>query len=134
LYPPLYFYYSKALLDTDWCFLSFNLSLLAAGIIRLSSNFFFYFFRVAERCNDRKATAKMVGDLSSEMFLGLFIKTAGSIATRGVVLQVLDRSVDVVLLNSGLIKRVYMDVSFISSLFIFNFSISMFIPLSDFVS
>ncbi|XP_065562462.1 DIS3-like exonuclease 2, partial [Artemia franciscana] len=65
--------------------------------------------KVAERCNDRKATAKMVGDLSSEMFLGLFIKTVGSIATRGVVLQVLDRSVDVVLLNSGLIKRVYMD-------------------------
>ena len=65
--------------------------------------------RQAQHCNDAKQTAKTLSELSAELFLGAFIDRVGELEEPGMVMAVLDRSVDVLLLRLGVVKRVYMD-------------------------
>lgn len=62
---------------------------------------------VLNRCNDMKLTAKRVGELSSELFLAVYIKNLGSIIETGMVCRVLDKSFDVLILKLGVVKRVF---------------------------
>ena len=64
---------------------------------------------VAQHCNDRKLAAKAVSDKSAEMFLSLFVRQSGPILVEGVVIQVMDHSMDCVLSNMGITKRVYVN-------------------------
>uniref|UniRef100_A0A914WIJ6 Ribonuclease II/R domain-containing protein n=1 Tax=Plectus sambesii TaxID=2011161 RepID=A0A914WIJ6_9BILA len=61
----------------------------------------------AKHCNDKKYAAKQVSEASGEMFFGVFIKACGPIEERGVVMNVLDQSFDVLLVRYGIVKRVY---------------------------
>jgi len=63
----------------------------------------------AERCNDQRLAAKRVGEASAELFLGLFIAECGPVTQEASVIQVLDHAVDVLVLQMGVVKRVYMD-------------------------
>lgn len=63
----------------------------------------------AVHCNDRKTAAKAVSEKSAEMFLSLFIRHAGPLAVDGVIIQVMDHSLDCVLSNMGITKRVYVN-------------------------
>jgi len=65
--------------------------------------------QVAEHCNDKRLAAKKVSEASSELFLGLFIAECGPLTQPGAVLQVMDHSMDVLILNMGVVKRVYID-------------------------
>jgi len=65
--------------------------------------------QAAEHCNDKKLAAKRVGEASAELFLGLFIAECGPLSQPGVVLQVMDHSLDVLVLQMGVVKRVYID-------------------------
>lgn len=65
--------------------------------------------RTCEHCNDRKRAAKSVQEASSELHLGLLLRHVGELPQRAAVVQVLDRSFDAVLLNLGLVRRVYTD-------------------------
>jgi DIS3-like exonuclease 2 len=60
-----------------------------------------------ELCNDKKLAAKRVSELSSELFFSVFVKECGPMYERGMVMNVLDKSFDVLLLKVGVIKRVY---------------------------
>ena len=76
-----------------------------------------------EHCNDTRLAAKRVGEASAELFLGLFIGECGPISQPATViqvgwgwglelyllLQVMDHSLDVLVLEMGVIKRVYVD-------------------------
>ena len=53
--------------------------------------------------------AKKVGEASAEMFLALFIKECGPLTQAGVVTGVMDHSLDVLITEMGVVKRVYMD-------------------------
>ena len=64
---------------------------------------------IADHCNDKKLSAKMVSDLSNEMYLGLFVKQVGEMIEEAMVMGVLDKSFDVFILRLGVIKRVYTD-------------------------
>lgn len=63
---------------------------------------------IAEHCNDRKVAAKRAGELSDEMFFGIFVRESGSIEEDGVVLNVMDQSLDVLVPKLGVVKRVYL--------------------------
>jgi len=63
----------------------------------------------AEHCNDQRLAAKRVGEASAELFLGLFIAECGPITKPATVVQVLDHSMDVLILEMGVVKRVYVD-------------------------
>lgn len=66
--------------------------------------------KVAQHCNDKKLSAKRVGEASAEMFLAAFVGECGPIPNKpGAVLQVLDHSIDVLILELGVVKRVYVD-------------------------
>ncbi|KAI6209481.1 DIS3-like exonuclease 2 [Aphelenchoides besseyi] len=63
--------------------------------------------RICMKCNDRKVNAKTVSDSSCELFFGLFIREAKRLETIGVVIGVLDASVDVLLVKYNIVRRVY---------------------------
>jgi len=65
--------------------------------------------KAAQHCNDRRLAAKKVGEASAEMFLALFIKECGPLTQAGVVTGVMDHSLDVLITEMGVVKRVYMD-------------------------
>nr|CAG4643126.1 EOG090X047D [Ilyocryptus agilis] len=65
--------------------------------------------KILDNCNDRKLAAKALQDLHSELHLANLIRKCGSIEVKGVVLSVLDHSVDVILLYIGLARRVYLE-------------------------
>jgi len=65
--------------------------------------------KAAQHCNDRRLAAKKVGEASAEMFLALFIKECGPLTQDGVVTGVMDHSLDVLITEMGVVKRVYMD-------------------------
>lgn len=50
-----------------------------------------------------------VSEASSEMFFALFVKQCGPVEERGLVMNVLDHSFDVLLVQYGTVKRVYCD-------------------------
>ena len=63
---------------------------------------------IAHHCNDRKLAAKRAGELSTEMFFGIFVRESGPLEKDGIVLNVMDQSVDVLVPELGMVKRVYM--------------------------
>ncbi|XP_071522150.1 uncharacterized protein [Panulirus ornatus] len=65
--------------------------------------------KIAEHCNDRKLSSKILQELSSELYLSVFIRQVEELVLEGMVIMVLDHSFDVLLLNLGVIKRVYTD-------------------------
>jgi len=65
--------------------------------------------QATEHCNDKRLAAKRVGEASGELFLALFIAECGPLSQPGVVVQVMDHSLDVLILEMGVVKRVYVD-------------------------
>ncbi|KAL3862206.1 hypothetical protein ACJMK2_008193 [Sinanodonta woodiana] len=63
----------------------------------------------ADHCNDRKQASKRVQDLSSELYFAVFVKMAGPLEERGMVMAVHDKAFDVFVLKLGVSKRVYLD-------------------------
>nr|CAG4641601.1 EOG090X047D [Eurycercus lamellatus] len=65
--------------------------------------------KLLDNCNSRKLAAKALQDQHSELHLANLIRKSGCLEVKGIVLSVLDRSVDVVLLYLGVIRRLYFD-------------------------
>ncbi|XP_052820767.1 DIS3-like exonuclease 2 [Mya arenaria] len=65
--------------------------------------------KLADNANDKKTAAKRVGDLSSDLFFSVFVKTAGPLEERAMVMGVMDKSFDIFVLRLGVTKRVYCD-------------------------
>jgi len=65
--------------------------------------------QATEHCNDKRLAAKRVSEASAELFLGLFIAECGPLSQPGAVVQVMDHSLDVLILEMGVVKRVYID-------------------------
>uniref|UniRef100_A0A0P6GI32 DIS3 exonuclease 2 n=1 Tax=Daphnia magna TaxID=35525 RepID=A0A0P6GI32_9CRUS len=65
--------------------------------------------RLLDNCNSRKLAAKALQDTHSELHLANLIRKSGSIEVKGIVLAVLDHSVDVVLIYLGIIRRLYIE-------------------------
>ena len=63
--------------------------------------------KLAEECNDRKAAAKKVQELSNELFFSVYIRQSGELHEQAVIIGVQDSAIDVMLLHSGLVKRIY---------------------------
>lgn len=59
--------------------------------------------------NDKKLLAKRAGEASCELFLALFVAQSGPLSQAGSVVNVHDHSVDVLLVELGLVRRVYLD-------------------------
>ncbi|XP_046461080.1 DIS3-like exonuclease 2 isoform X2 [Daphnia pulex] len=65
--------------------------------------------RLLDNCNSRKLAAKALQETHSELHLANLIRKSGSIEVKGIVLAVLDHSVDVVLIYLGIIRRLYIE-------------------------
>lgn len=63
---------------------------------------------VAEHCNDRKLAAKRASELSNELFFGIFVRESGPLEEEGMVLNLMDQSLDVLVPELGVVKRVYL--------------------------
>lgn len=63
----------------------------------------------AQHCTGRKLSAKTVSDKSAEIFLSLFIRECGPITVDAVVTQVKDYSMDCILSDMNVSKRVYVN-------------------------
>ena len=66
---------------------------------------------IADNCNDRKYQARVCSERSSEMFFALFVNECGPLEEEAKVIQIKDHSFDVLLVNLGVARRVYCDVS-----------------------
>ena len=62
---------------------------------------------IAGRCNDKKLAAKKAGEASVELYLGAFVRECGPLVEDGIVVHVMHESVDVLVPDFGIIKRVY---------------------------
>jgi DIS3-like exonuclease 2 len=62
---------------------------------------------IAGRCNDKKNAAKKAGEASGDLYLGAFVRECGPLTEDGIVVQVMHESVDVLVPDFGIIKRVY---------------------------
>ena len=62
---------------------------------------------IAGRCNDKKLAAKKAGEASVELYLGAFVRECGPLTEDGIVVHVMHESVDVLVPDFGIIKRVY---------------------------
>lgn len=65
--------------------------------------------RIARICNQQKQAAKLAGEQSSLLFLALFLREP--VQSDAAVIDVKDRSMDVVVKDFGVVLRVYTDVS-----------------------
>lgn len=65
--------------------------------------------KIAEHCNDRKQASKILQEMSSDLYLSLFIRQVKVLEEEGMVIAILDRAFDVLVLQLGVIKRVYTD-------------------------
>ncbi|XP_064460554.1 DIS3-like exonuclease 2 [Ornithodoros turicata] len=65
--------------------------------------------KVASHCNDKKTNGRLAGELSTELFLYIFIKECKKFEDRAMVTGVLEHAFDVLSLSLGIIKRVYCD-------------------------
>ena len=63
---------------------------------------------IAEHCNDRKLAAKRASELSNELFFGIFVRESGPLEEDGMVLNLMDQSLDVLVPELGVVKRVYL--------------------------
>ena len=66
--------------------------------------------RIAFVCNRQKLAAKLAGEQSSLLFLALYLKDP--VQCSAAVLDVKDRSFDVIVRDYGTTLRVYTDVSY----------------------
>lgn len=66
---------------------------------------------MAENCNDKKYSARVCSERSSEMFFSLFVNECGPFEEIGCVIQIKDHSFDVLIVNLGISKRIYCDVN-----------------------
>ena len=62
---------------------------------------------IAVNCNDRKQAAKTAGELSSDMFFGIFVRECGPMEEDGIVASVMDQSFDVLVPNLGITRRIF---------------------------
>ena len=62
---------------------------------------------IAGHCNDRKLAAKRASELSNELFFGIFVRESGPLEEDGMVLNVMDQSLDILVPQLGVVKRVY---------------------------
>ena len=65
--------------------------------------------RLAQRCNDKKLSARLVSEGCAKLFLHIFIKQLGKIDVNAIVVQVYDHSFDVLVLSCDHICRIYLD-------------------------
>ena len=65
--------------------------------------------QVSQHCNDKRLAAKKVGEASVELFLAVFLAECGPLIRPAVVTGIMDHSVDVLVLELGVVKRVYVD-------------------------
>ncbi|KAL8568097.1 hypothetical protein ACOMHN_000321 [Nucella lapillus] len=63
--------------------------------------------QIADHCNTMKTNAKQSSERSNELYFAIFVKEAGPLEEKGMVMQVLDKSFDVFILRLGVVKRVY---------------------------
>ena len=63
----------------------------------------------AQACNQRKYSAKLAQELSVDLFLNLLVNNYGPFESKGMVMNVNDRSIDVLSMEYGVVKRVYVD-------------------------
>uniref|UniRef100_A0A1I7TMR5 RNB domain-containing protein n=1 Tax=Caenorhabditis tropicalis TaxID=1561998 RepID=A0A1I7TMR5_9PELO len=61
------------------------------------------------RCNETKQASKEASDESAILYFGVFIHSVGPMRCQAVVLGVLDLSFDVLVVEYGVVKRVYVD-------------------------
>jgi len=64
---------------------------------------------IAENCNDKKSSARICSERSSEMFFALFVNECGPLEEEACVTQILDHSFDVLICRLGFVKRIYSD-------------------------
>ncbi|RXG69233.1 DIS3-like exonuclease 2, partial [Armadillidium vulgare] len=65
--------------------------------------------KIASHCNDKKQASKVVQEVSTELFLSLFVRSVGEMVENGIIIGILDRCIDVLLTRLGVIKRCYME-------------------------
>lgn len=63
---------------------------------------------IAGQCNDRKLAAKRASELSNELFFGIFVRESGPLEEDGMILNVMDQSLDILVPQLGVVKRVYL--------------------------
>ena len=95
----------------------------------ISTKKMLFYIRILDNCNSRKNAAKSLQETHSELHLANLIRKSGSIEVKGIVLAVLDHSVDVVLIYLGIIRRLYVEVNRISRSRDFVLYQSPFFPL-----
>lgn len=64
---------------------------------------------IADNCNSKKLNSKRVETLSREFFFAIFLRECGALTEAGIVVQILDKSFDVLAGRLGLVRRVYCD-------------------------
>jgi hypothetical protein len=70
---------------------------------------------VARNCNRQKYQAKRAGEQSTELYLTVYIGLCGPLIEEAVVMDVKDLSFDVVVRSTGLVQRIYTNVSILQS-------------------
>ncbi|KAF1762276.1 hypothetical protein GCK72_010538 [Caenorhabditis remanei] len=64
---------------------------------------------ICTRCNETKQASKEASEESAMLYFGVFIHSTGRMTCQAVVLGVLDSSFDVLIVEYGVVKRVYVD-------------------------
>ncbi|CAL2036336.1 unnamed protein product [Caenorhabditis brenneri] len=64
---------------------------------------------ICTRCNDTKQASKEASEESATLYFGVFIHSVGKMTCQAVVLGVMDLSFDVLVVEYGVVKRVYVD-------------------------
>lgn len=65
----------------------------------------------ARNCNRQKYQAKRAGEQSTELYLTLYIGLHGPMIEEAVVMDVKDLSFDIIVRRTGLVQRIYTNVS-----------------------
>jgi exoribonuclease R len=65
----------------------------------------------ARNCNRQKYLAKRAGEQNIELYLTLYIGLRGPMIEEAVVMDVKDLSFDVIIRSTGLVQRIYTNVS-----------------------
>eukprot|EP00095_Tigriopus_kingsejongensis_P008219 maker-scaffold604_size126151-snap-gene-0.28 protein:Tk08219 transcript:maker-scaffold604_size126151-snap-gene-0.28-mRNA-1 annotation:"dis3-like exonuclease 2 isoform x2" len=60
-------------------------------------------------CNDKKVAAKRASDQSAQVYLAMFIKMCGPITADAIVMDVGDKSFDVLIPTMAVVKRIFLD-------------------------
>lgn len=64
---------------------------------------------ISENCNEKKYSARICSERSSELFFAIFVNETGPFEEIACVTQIRDHSFDVLLLELGITKRIYCD-------------------------